>query len=150
MVSRGWELDDVGYIHRGQCCYVDWCVGKVRSELLKWRLSTSSAVFAQYVEICLITYRFSVKIGSVYEVLCAIKLVLYYPMESFYIAVVCWTTRRYETMFYFITRKRLLKSAPSCASGRHHKLRPIVRLHRYQSQIYPELPKMQQNIFHKV
>ena len=112
--------------------------GIMCSEQLKWRLSAFSSVSPQYVEICLITYRFSVKIGLVYEVLCAIKLVLNYPMESFYIAVVCRATRRDETMLDPITRKRLLKSAPSCASGRHYKLRPVVRLHRYCSQIYAD------------
>jgi len=29
MVSRCWELDEAGYIHRGQCCYVGWCIGIV-------------------------------------------------------------------------------------------------------------------------
>ena len=37
MVSRGWELDDGGYIHRGQCYYVGWGIGIVRSEQLRLR-----------------------------------------------------------------------------------------------------------------
>jgi len=73
-------LDDVGYIHRGQCCYVHWCFGVVRSEQVKCVFFASAAILTQYVEICLIAYRFAVEVRLVYETLSAIELVLNYPM----------------------------------------------------------------------
>ena len=63
----------------------------------------------------MIGYRFAVKAGLVYEILSIIKLVLNYPMEGLYVAVVCRATRRYEAMFDPIPGKRLLKPAVSCA-----------------------------------
>jgi len=74
-------LNKAGYIHRGQCCYVGWCIGIVRRpEQLKWCFSTSSAVSAQYVEVCLIAYHFAVEVRLVCEVLSAIELLLDYPL----------------------------------------------------------------------
>ena len=88
----------------------------------------STAILTQYVEICLIAYRFVVEVRLVYGALGAIELAPNYAMESFYAAIVCRATRRYEAMFNSIPHKRLLKSAVSCASGGHNELRPVVRL----------------------
>jgi len=131
MVSRCSLLDDVGYIHRGQSSYVRWCIGVVSSEQVEWCFFTSAAVFTQYIEICLIAYRFAVEVSLVYEIFSAIELVFDNAMEGFSVAVICRATWRYAAMFDAIACKRLLKSTMSCASGGHNELRSVVCLQRY-------------------